>query len=202
MHPSFTDRPIYTGMPMFGVAPPFAGPMMGPHHHPGAPHGFCHGCGHPHSHCMCHRRECRKEARELPVNSAKTGAAAGEASAATAAALNLLKLRVETLATNAGAPEGRAIDLKGVAAAGAFIGGGCCVHLSVEYIANDPTKASGVEILVEDSEGTMLGWGRLEPAGTPYRIKEDIITTKPGARLLVAVLNATARVRWCEIFSC
>lgn len=35
-----------------------------------------------------------------------------------------------------------------------------------------------------------------------YHIKEGIIATKPGAKLVVAVLNAIARVRWCEIFSC
>ena len=35
-----------------------------------------------------------------------------------------------------------------------------------------------------------------------YRVRECVITTNPGSRLLAAALNATARVRWCEIFSC
>ena len=84
----------------------------------------------------------------------------------------------------------------------AFIGGGCCVHLSVEYMANLPTQESTIAVRVVDSEGTSLTWERVEPAGTPYKIKEGIITTKPGAKLKVSVNNATVRVRWCEVFSC
>jgi hypothetical protein len=204
VHPSYTDRPMYTGAPMFGFAPPFAGPMTG-HAHPAAPHGFCHSCCHPVSQCQCHRRECRKEARELLVNAAAasdtgTGVAAGAATVGNGT-LNLLRSRAAVM-TNATTLENAVINRKDAATATAFIGGGCCVHLSVEYIANDPTQASAVEILVADSEGTLLGWGRLEAAGTPYRIKEDIITTKPGAKLAVTAVNATARVRWCEIFIC
>jgi hypothetical protein len=199
VHSSCTERPTYTGARAFPFVPPFAGPIMGHHPHP-EPHGFCHSCCHPRSHCMCHRRECRKEAKELVVNS--DTATTTDTTGAATGALNLLKAKAESLATNLGTLEGATINRKGVVAGTAFIGGGCCVHLSVEYIANDPTKGSAVEILVEDSEGTFLGWGRLEPAGTPYRIKEGIVTTKPGAKLIVAVINATARVRWCEVFSC
>lgn len=83
-----------------------------------------------------------------------------------------------------------------------FIGGGCCVTLAVEYAASTATAAFEVVVLVKDSEGTLLGWGRTEPAGTPYRIHECIITTKPGATLTVEAVNCTARVRWCEVFSC
>ncbi len=89
----------------------------------------------------------------------------------------------------------------------AVIGGGCCVHLSVEYMPSNqlgvlatakPVALVGVGVL--DSQGTLLAWGKLGVEG--YAIKEDIITTNPGARLLVVALNAVARVRWCEVFSC
>jgi hypothetical protein len=43
---------------------------------------------------------------------------------------------------------------------------------------------------------------RTEQPGAGYRVRECVITTNPGARLLAAALNAAARVRWCEIFSC
>lgn len=198
MQSSCTPRPMYTGAPMF--TPPSAGPMMGhPHHHD--PHGFCHSCCQPRSHCLCGRRDCRKEARELVVNSDDTAIqpAAGSVSQSS---LGLLKAKADILTNPAGTHEVVGTIERQLVSGTAFIGGGCCVHLSVEYMANNPAKPGGVEIMVEDSEGTHLGWARLEPAGTPYRIKEGIVTTKPGAKLTVTVMNATARVRWCEIFSC
>ena len=84
----------------------------------------------------------------------------------------------------------------------AFIGGSCCVHLSIEYVPSTPTVTSLVAVIVDDSEGTIMAWGKQEKAGAGYQIKEGIITTKPGAELGVLVVNMTARVRWCEIFSC
>lgn len=197
MQPAFAPHPTYTGAPAF--APPFHAPLMGHHPHPG--HGFCHGCCHPRSHCQCHRRECRKESRELLVNSsAATSTDTGAAAADSGGTLNLLKARAMSLSSNLDSVA--AINRKDAATGTAFIGGGCCVHLSVEYIANNPANASAVEVLVQDSENTFLAWAKQEPAGTPYRIHEGIITTKPGAKLLAAAVNATLRVRWCEIFSC
>lgn len=196
MHPAFAPHPTYTGAPAF--APPFHAPTMGQHPHHG--HGFCHSCCHPHSQCQCHRRECRKESRELLVNSNAAATSTDTGAASDTGTLNLLRSRAMSLSENISVVG--TVDRKDVATGTAFIGGGCCVHLSVEYIANNPAKASLVEILVQDSENTFLGWGKLEPAGTPYRIHEGIVTTKPGAKLFVAVANATARVRWCEIFSC
>jgi hypothetical protein len=35
-----------------------------------------------------------------------------------------------------------------------------------------------------------------------YHVKDGIITTYPGAILNLKVLNAIARVRWCETFIC
>jgi hypothetical protein len=83
----------------------------------------------------------------------------------------------------------------------AFIGGGCCVHLSVEYT---PTSTANglVAILVQDSNDTTLAWIKQVVAGRGYQIKEGVVTTKPGAQLTVLVVGATARVRWCEVFSC
>jgi len=88
------------------------------------------------------------------------------------------------------------------AAEGAIIGGGGCVHLSVEYMPSQliSNLLSLVAIWVVDSEGTVLGWGKIVQPG--YHIKEGIISTNPGAQLELVVLNAIARVRWCEIFSC
>ena len=86
----------------------------------------------------------------------------------------------------------------------AFIGGGCCVHLSVEFmpIPATGTTPGAVLVSVVDSEETVLQWMKIVQPGSGYKIKEAIISTNPGAILHVAVLNVTARVRWCEVFSC
>jgi hypothetical protein len=84
----------------------------------------------------------------------------------------------------------------------AFIGGGCCVHISVEYTPTSPTVDSSVLIVVQDSERTLMAWERRENAGTHYQIKEGIITMKPGAAVGVVVSNMIAKIRWCEGFSC
>lgn len=197
MHSSCTPRPMYTGAPMFA---PHPGPMMGHHPHHDA-HGFCHSCCHPRSQCQCHRRECRKESKELLVTPVATDAKKMDAIAE--APILKMMMKSDLAMARADATVGANIEkAPTVGMDTTFIGGGCCVHLSVEYAADSPTQAFGVGILVADSEGTLLLWGKGEKAGTPYQIKEGIITTKPGAKLTVLVVNATARVRWCEIFSC
>ena len=104
--------------------------------------------------------------------------------------------------TLAGTLSGQAVGAALKITPEAFIGGGCCVSLSVEYAPQTPTTAFAVEIGVVDSEGTKMLWIRSEQPGAGYKVKEGIITTKPGAQLYVVVSNCTARVRWCEVFSC
>jgi len=93
-------------------------------------------------------------------------------------------------------------------AADAVIGGGCCVHMSIEYmpnisinLTNPANQSAAVLAVVVDSEGTVLAWGKFG-AIEGYHVKECIITTNPGAKLELIVINAIARVRWCEVFSC
>jgi hypothetical protein len=137
--------------------------------------------------------------------SAPTGAAAeGTAERQAATPFNLESKEITEVSTKL--PINTAA-LKRMVEGSAVIGGGCCVHLSVEYMPSNqlgvlssakPVALVGVGVL--DSQGTFLAWGKLGVEG--YAIKEDIITTNPGARLLVVALNAVARVRWCEVFSC
>ena len=181
MNQAFANR--YTG------APPFAPPMG--HHMP----GHCRACGQPSGQCRCGCRECRKESKELLVEAA-AGRQVGNIQANVASALFKADPAVGTNA---------AAGTTTTAAAGtgkAFIGGGCCVHLSVEYAPVAATAAVIVIVLVHDSEGTTLAWMKQDPAGGHYVVKENIVTTKPGATLTVLASNATVRVRWCEVFSC
>ncbi len=202
-----------------------------PHHHHGQG-GFCQSCCHPVSQCCCHVRDCRKEAKELlveptltandlkqnarfatefsnmaavtklaAVSAASTGvegkSGAEEAKSAEAfSELSFNSVRdVEAIAVNARLGNRFGLDK-------AFIGGGCCVHLSIEYAPSVATAASLVGVLVTDSEGTTLLWAKRVEPGTGYQICEGILATKPGANLAVVVVNMTARVRWCEVFSC
>jgi len=197
-------RPMYTGYPAA------RGLALAGHHHGGASPGFCSGCGHPRTACCCGCRECRKEARDLLIEPTTTRKGiADDPSLADAAA------RMSVLASFANAAEAEkdtgaapynllAASRVGAAQIGlgkAFIGGGCCVHLSIEYTPAGAADGA-VAVLAQDSSDTQLAWIKKVNAGLGYQIKEGIVTTKPGAHLIVLVVDATARVRWCEVFSC
>jgi hypothetical protein len=110
--------------------------------------GTCRSCGQPSGDCRCGCRQCRKEAKELTFTpDAKLGRAAADTG---------------SLVGN---------QLGNAAAAGdtttptAFIGGGCCVHISIEYAPITATAQSIVGIMVKDTEGTLLVWERsIRPA--------------------------------------
>jgi hypothetical protein len=172
---------------------------------------MCRSCGQPSDKCCCGCRECRKESRELLVEA--RGAAGATGAAGIAAERQTQNLKMEAFVAEAmrhpiltqpdtAAAAAAPAATPAVGAAKAFIGGGCCVHLSVEYAPVTPTSPSIVLIVVIDTEGTFLAWGKLEPAGAHYQVKENVVTTKPGATVAVFVFNAIARVRWCEVFSC
>jgi hypothetical protein len=195
--PQFAHR--YTANHVLPFAPP-----MG-HHGPGT----CGSCGKPSGQCGC--RECRKESKELVVRSSVAAGQDTKLNTVVAAAMQNPQsftalhdgggqklgadITVDPVVDPVVASADKPIDT-------AFIGGGCCVHLSVEYAPVVPTAKSFVMIIVIDSEGTLLAWAKTEQPGVHYQVKENVITTKPGATVLVAVFNATARVRWCECFSC
>jgi hypothetical protein len=167
--------------------------------------GFCSGCGHPRSSCCCGCRECRKEARDLLVEPTNTRAKIAEDPSLVAASERMSILTPFAAAGNAAANPVSPLPVIGregqMGLGAAFIGGGCCVHLSIEYTPAG-TADGGIVVLVQDSSDTELVWLKKVSAGLGYQIKEGIVTTKPGAHLAVLTVGATARVRWCEVFSC
>ncbi|GAB4379494.1 MAG: hypothetical protein Kow0042_28950 [Calditrichia bacterium] len=217
MNKAFYTQPV---MPAGGGFHPHAPWSFHPGHHHGHHHGhqgFCPVCCHPAAMCCCGIRECRKEAKELLVEPNEKGKLVSALSR-----VNLLRFVKPAEAFEKEAPEGKGAEAEnqafikmmeqisslsregGIGTGSAFIGGGCCVHLSIEFmptvkVANTPL---GVVVTVQDSENTILGWGKVIEAGSGYEIKECIISTNPGAKLRVDVVNVTARVRWCEVFSC
>jgi hypothetical protein len=153
-----------------------------------------------HQGCGCHHwgppmRMCRRDSKELLVEDTGSTRQTGNTGAAGSAA-NTVEGAVNVAGDQA--------ILSGGTSARAVIGGGCCVSLSVEYMPSNPslttTAVAAVDVVVRDSAGAVLAWGREFKEG--YHVQECIITTKPGAILNVRVSNAIARVRWCEIFSC
>jgi hypothetical protein len=144
------------------------------------PHGSTHGCS-----CLPRPpvRHCRQEAKELLVQG------------------DPVKDGTNTTGTLVGANAANVTTTRGTGQA--IIGGGCCVQLSVEYMPVNLSlqdQVCRVAVEVQDSAGSLLAWSKQFKEG--YHVKECIITTYPGAKLLVIASNAIARVRWCEIFSC
>ncbi len=214
--PGMFANPVFTpsGFPPFGHHHG-CGCHKGPHYH-----DCCPDCGRPSHACCCGSRHCRKEAKELLVEGKVAGRKLVGADLATAkhvlTTVHLMQGTAQaggqTGAKETGAEtSGRVVEsvsLIDSAAASAgvavgFIGGGCCVHLSIEYMPDKPlAPATGaVAVLVADTDKTVMLWGKIVDANDGYRIQEDIITTHPGAKLTVVVINVTARVRWCEVFS-
>ena len=179
-----TPRPFY---PMYSGHPH----MTMPHH--GHEHGFCHSCCHPASKCCCGHRECRKESKELLVSGAGTARVPVNKNDFEKYSSHLYS----TLGTATGTNTNVDYDK-------AFLGGGCCVHLSAEYAPAPAgtTVDGGVLLWVIDSEQTHLIWAKVVKTDALYTIKECVISTHPGSMLHVVALNATVRVRWCEVFSC
>ena len=160
---------------------------------------MCKRCGCASADCRCGCRTCRKEAKELTYTADPRAGVRDNAVAGVAAA----HLMSSTVAGVAGAAAAAAQGAAAAAApATAFIGGGCCVHISLEYAPITATAQSAVAVLVRDTEGTVMLWEKFNPPGTHYQVKECVVTTKPGATILLFAIDATARARWCEVFSC
>jgi len=208
MNPAY---PIYSG-----ASVPHPGHVFPPSAYGFA--GFCASCSHPRTKCCCRSRECRKEAKELLVQSETALDSTNEKNAAILSQMKMMTpmfSRVDADPTDESSAKvakatanlglAGALERAGTAGMGkAFIGGGCCVHLSIEYTPTNPasTLPAMVFVVLQDSENTFLAWAKQAAAHDGYQIKEGIMATKPGAHLTVLVLNMTARVRWCEIFSC
>jgi hypothetical protein len=223
--------PMAPFMPPPGPMQPYPGPP-GPHHHHHG-HGFCKSCCHPVSQCMCHRdcRKIEKEllvqpktAQEIPGTTDATGVTTGYGAQAMAReeadfrikAMMDMSSPMETADAEEKAADARltlsniqrlrqlvARQAVAVGMGSTVIGGGCCVHLSVEYMPLTPLidMPAFSAAMVLDSKSTLMLWGKYF-VDDGYHIKECIISTNPGSYLWVASANSVTRVRWCEIVSC
>lgn len=213
-----------------GTMHPYPAPHMPHHHHHQQHHanGFCTSCCHPIAKCVCHR-DCRKIEKELLAQPKTVTKPSGATSGTTGAygltteaayykisAMMDLASPIETQETDEKSAESgplmsnvkrlRQLVTRKQALVGmesTVIGGGCCAHLSIEYMPvtplTDMPAFSGVMVI--DSESTVMLWGKYF-IGDGYHIKECVISTNPGAHLWVVSINSVTRARWCEIISC
>ena len=165
--------------------------------------GTCRSCGQPSGQCGCGCRECRKESKEFVVQSSvaagrNTNLNATRCRRHSATAQLYRPARHQSTADGGRSPAAAVAKRRSYG----FYWRLMCVHIAVEYAPVIPTAVSIVAILVADTEGTLLAWAKTEQPGGHYHVKENVITTKPGATVTLVAVNATARIRWCEIFSC
>ena len=224
----------YITPPMMQPVTPRPGQMPGHAPHQRHYHGFCSSCRHPIAQCMCHR-ECRKIEKELlvvpggavgpkeEIGRIKDVGVEEESRVNVTKKVMALMDLISPAEINTNQSDEKAADTnitmsvidkfrKSISIGRipygmqtTVIGGGCCVHLSMEYMPVLPaaiaTNVALVGALVMDSQGTILGWGKLF-TDEGHQVKECIISTNPGAYLTVIAANAIARARWCEIISC
>ncbi len=177
----------------------YSGAKVLPFAHHGHGPGVCKSCGCDSGDCRCGCRQCRKEAKELVFTPDASTVGKGNITGGLAAAY-LAHRNAADPAQAKPAADPTILQFGNLVTA--FIGGGCCVHISLEYAPVTATASSSVLIAVADTEGTIMMWEKTDPAGTHYQIKENVMTTKPGATIALFAENATVRARWCEVFSC
>src|SRR3954453_8502825 len=82
----------------------------------------------------------------------------------------------------------------------AMVGGGSPSRLSLEYVVDDGAASPTVKVTT-DSAGSSSTWEETTP-GTGYQVKSDFLTVEPGTKVTLDATEATARLRWCELFCC
>jgi hypothetical protein len=81
-----------------------------------------------------------------------------------------------------------------------LVGGARPVFLSLEYLV-DAGAASPTVKVVTASGGSSATWSDDAPV-EGYTVRQAVLSAAPGTKVTVAVNNAIARLRWCELVCC
>jgi hypothetical protein len=81
-----------------------------------------------------------------------------------------------------------------------LVGGARPVFLSLEYLV-DAGAASPTVKVTTVAGGSNATWSEATPA-EGYTVREAVLSAVPGTKVTVAVNNAIARLRWCELVCC
>lgn len=92
-------------------------------------------------------------------------------------------------------PQEVIVDSTGTAKSEVFAGGIAPCRLSLEYLPRG--GAPSVDVKITGSAGSTT-WSDAGFTGE-YNVKSDFWPVQPGDRISIAVADAVARLRWCEI---
>lgn len=81
-----------------------------------------------------------------------------------------------------------------------LVGGARPVFLSLEYLVDAGAVSPTVKITTA-AGGSSATWSDDAPA-EGYTVRQAVLSAAPGTKVTVAVNNALARLRWCELVCC
>lgn len=81
-----------------------------------------------------------------------------------------------------------------------LVGGARPVFLSLEYLVDAGAAAPAVKVTTT-AAGSSATWSDDTPA-EGYTVRQAVLSAAPGTKVTLAVNNAIARLRWCELVCC
>nr|MEA2799106.1 hypothetical protein [Phenylobacterium sp.] len=81
-----------------------------------------------------------------------------------------------------------------------LVGGSRPVFLSLEYLVDAGAAAPTVKVTTA-AGGSNATWSDDTPA-EGYTVRQAVLSAPPGTKVTLAVNNAVARLRWCELVCC
>ena len=81
-----------------------------------------------------------------------------------------------------------------------LVGGSRPVFLSIEYLV-DAGAASPTVKVTTAAGGSNATWSDDTPV-EGYTVRQALLSAAPGTKVTLAVNNAIARLRWCELVCC
>jgi hypothetical protein len=81
-----------------------------------------------------------------------------------------------------------------------LVGGARPVFLSLEYLVDAGAASPAVKVTTT-AAGSSATWSDDTPA-EGYTVRQAVLSAAPGTKVTLAVNNAIARLRWCELVCC
>lgn len=81
-----------------------------------------------------------------------------------------------------------------------LVGGARPVFLSLEYLVDAGAVSPAVKVTTV-AAGSSATWSDNTPA-EGYTVRQAVLSAAPGTKVTLAVSNAIARLRWCELVCC
>lgn len=81
-----------------------------------------------------------------------------------------------------------------------MVGGERQVFLSLEYIVD--AGAASPTVKVTTAAGSSSATWSDDAPSEGYTVRQAVLSAAPGTKVTLAVNNATARLRWCELVCC